>query len=576
MRKSRNPIPPVSGGLSPFAYHEGQALYRLAQTYKTILAVGLEAIQNSLDAEAPRIDVVINYKTREITITDDGMGKTQQEFEEALQSIGRSIKEAGKLGRFGLGLIAPIGKCSYHTFTSCAKEKSPQFIEWKFDRDALLEQRHIEAIPFRLCPELRSMNQLPTLSRPSDVTWRTQVRMVDITTDTFVSRINIKDFAEAILERFNKVLCEQNTVVHITFISSEGNQAEQDVRGTKFRGVPLKTQVIWPKPNHFVSFQLYLAPRLYKGREGKVSFGEVKNAYRISAKQFLASTMQLLSRDVYQALVSGVFEGDILSSKATWSESRKSFEQNDTLLELCLAMEEWYRCVGATYMEEVKTEKKEERWRDAGMQSLKVISEMLRQPQWDHLYDLCGIGHIGQGHMSPPKNAVVGTASLPATSVNGRHDQTGNPTNQRKHRQAPATEQRKHHPSVVANTDGSRRVLVRNGSIGLQLAFSQLPGSSRVYEFHNDQMLLELNVRHPNFVKCDEASVTARQKYIESVVMQALTIFEFGHSFPDLIDAADTAFNALLEKNVFSIINGSRILAKNQSAKKRDPMDDGE
>ena len=559
MRKSKNPVHVAPNGQSPFAYHEGQALYRLAQTYKTLLAVGLEAIQNALDAEASLIDVVVDYQAREMHITDNGTGKTRQQFEEALQSIGRSIKEAGKLGRFGLGLIAPIGKCEYHTFTSSVIKENPrQVIEWKFDRNELLDQRKIDAIPFCVRPELTHANN-----------WRTQVRMVNISTDTFVSRMGIKDLAEATLERFNKVLCEQGTIVRLAFISADGDRTNQEVRGIRFYGTKLKDEMIWPKPNHFVSFQLYLAPRSYRGREGKVSFGEARDNYRISAKQFLASTMQLVPQEVHRALLSGVFEGDILSSRAVWSESRKSFEQNDALLELCVAVEEWYRRIGTSHMEEVNAEKKEERWRNAGLQSLKIISAMLRRPEWNHLYDICTIGHEGPGHTRPKKNIMGESAPVLATSIDGTHGKLKQTESVRK-KTEPSKERTKHHPATVSNPEGSRRVLVREASIGLQLAFSQMPGSSRVYQFHNDQMLLELNVRHPHFVKCDEASTTARQRYIETVIMQALTSFEFGHSFPDLIDAADTALNALLEKNVFSIINGNKILAKNATSKKRE------
>src|SRR3989344_4996736 len=70
---------------SPFGFHEGEALLKLAGYYPRLLDVLLESVQNCIDKDSQKIMIGVNQKSRQISIRDDGDGVSQTEFEKALR-----------------------------------------------------------------------------------------------------------------------------------------------------------------------------------------------------------------------------------------------------------------------------------------------------------------------------------------------------------------------------------------------------------------------------------------------------------------------------------------------------------
>lgn len=103
-------------------FHQGEALMRLASTiYHTLQEAILEAVQNSIDADATAIEIVIDRKARILVISDNGTGITPKRLNDALTSIAMSVKPEGKYGRFGLGFISFLGKAHWHKFVSATR-----------------------------------------------------------------------------------------------------------------------------------------------------------------------------------------------------------------------------------------------------------------------------------------------------------------------------------------------------------------------------------------------------------------------------------------------------------------------
>lgn len=105
-------------GFSPGGVHAGNAVANYSKIYPTLMASLKEMIQNGIDQDAKVIFVGINLDNRQVIVADNGSGTSRAGFEKALINIGFSIKEPGKLGEFGLGLVSPLDKCDHYTFSS--------------------------------------------------------------------------------------------------------------------------------------------------------------------------------------------------------------------------------------------------------------------------------------------------------------------------------------------------------------------------------------------------------------------------------------------------------------------------
>ena len=80
------------------------------QTYDSFHKALREAVLNSVDAEATRVDIDLSRigSDRELTVVDDGVGMSMREFCEQFMSLGGSSKfgNARRFGRIGIGSLA--------------------------------------------------------------------------------------------------------------------------------------------------------------------------------------------------------------------------------------------------------------------------------------------------------------------------------------------------------------------------------------------------------------------------------------------------------------------------------------
>ncbi|MGI8428923.1 MAG: ATP-binding protein [Solirubrobacteraceae bacterium] len=80
------------------------------QTYDSFPKAMREAVLNALDAEAKRVDVDFSHvgSTRQVIVSDDGVGMTMKDFTEQFMSLGGSNKfgDRSRFGRIGIGSLA--------------------------------------------------------------------------------------------------------------------------------------------------------------------------------------------------------------------------------------------------------------------------------------------------------------------------------------------------------------------------------------------------------------------------------------------------------------------------------------
>lgn len=540
---------------SSLGFHEGAMLLHASSRYPTLLEVLFEAVQNAIDKNAKDIWININQKSRAATVRDNGDGVTQVEFESALDSVGQTKKKSDALGRFGLGLVSPVGKCQVYTFTSTPRNDPKNYRRWKFVHDVIAEQKSV-FIPIEPRPELWFGDY-----RGRGVTavkWRTEVSLEKYTKDKHVSKVTIESLAEGIITKFNEAMKRKRVVVYITITTEDGVRQTQEVRPKDFEGTKLPEIHIKGKNGGETVFHLYLARKTSKGSNGCVKVGEVGNDFRIGFPMFNRSLPVecKLSDEAVQALSSGIFEGDILDTKARFHSSRRGFEANDFLVDFVEAIDDWFIKHGLDpYLDSQET-KKSERYQSLGLRSLKVIEALTKSDVGEELLKVINsfkVGTIGTGHVERPGKethytsaSTDGTNSSPRT---GESDRVKSP---------PSIEHEGHNPFTVIGPRGQKRVAVRSGSLGIQLLHEVMDGSN-LYILETDTGLLRLNVRHPLWIQCEEHSDKTLMRFQEYLILQALSL----ESVPDeWRDQARLSVEVMNGPYVFMLVNADSLAGR--------------
>ncbi|HUC01366.1 MAG TPA: ATP-binding protein [Candidatus Paceibacterota bacterium] len=506
---------------SKIDFHHGQALLRVAGHYPTLAEVVYEAVQNALDADATNINVAINHKKRTLTVSDDGVGTTRSRFEDALLSVCKGIKDGDKLGQFGMGLIAPLGKCQRFTFISTPKSNPRAYLQWTFSTDDICGQEKIDGIPVEPLPDLHFERE----GSRSGVAWRTQVKLYNFTKDRLLSRMTASSLREGILERFSTAMRRRGVTVNVEIVSSDGEVSAEKIVADVYEGKRLPMEYIREKDAGQTTFQLYIAKKTQKGRRGKVVIGESGKDFTISFAQFASHAGELLDSDVCDALESGVFEGQIFTEKAKLDPNRRHFIANDALMGLCIAIDEWYRKIGASHIAKVKEEAQDDRYQQLGMRSMRVVEGLLEQPAFAYLKDVVKsfrIGTIGTRHTRPDAK-IIGTQSEPSISIDAAKSNGNGGGGNGGGGSDPKSEHPGHTPYTVSGPKGRQRMMVRGNSQGLQFLYEEMEGSDRLWDLDSNAGVLRYNTRHPLWAEC-ESDERALMRFQEHIAITALTL----------------------------------------------------
>jgi len=499
----------------------GEALLHLAGFYPTLLEVVLELVQNALDVDvkAKKIWIRIDYRARRIFVRDNGRGTSVEQFDRALATVAtRERKGKDSLGQFGIGLISPLGKCAMFTFASCPTPMRDGYKQWTFESEKIARQGDNILIPVTNRDDLIFEANRGGHTR---VAWRSEVSLHDITTDATISRITMETLVSAILDRYNATMRKMGTIVQIDIVDSDGRQHTRDnITAVEFRGVPLEEIVLGGEPKGRTTFRLYISPITSNGRKGRVLMGVEGKDFRFPAHYFVRFAVGLLPEEVVTALTSGLLEGEIISQKARLSANRQAFEKDDNLVELCVAIEVWYKTHGKKHVEDARDTRREERFQTLGLRSMKVLEQLLRDPANSALLSVVrsfGNGTVGKGHTEPDE--VSGEQGIPSLAV-------GNPksgdADSGPHRD-PRKDKPRHIPLSVQGPEGKPRRTVKGSSLGLQFAHEAMEGSQDLWKLDVVQGILIFNIRHPHWIACD-VNDSKIMRLQEVIAMQALTL----------------------------------------------------
>lgn len=537
--------PNVGSSYSKISFHQGRALRHLANMYPTLQTVILELVQNSLDRDvaATKISILVNLKTRRLVVTDNGKGISVDLMNHILTTIADSARskdqKKGGLGQFALGLVSPLGKCEYYTFTSCPDPHLYGFNEWIFRCKQVEDQRDNISIPSDPRPQLTLST--PEKGKTEKVTWRTKVEMHNINKDAYISRLEMDELASAIQNRFSTIMRKNKVNISIKIIrEDETEENRPSVQAHQFRGQKISEYKVENPDAGKILIQMYVAPTIKGSRSGNVVMGTFENDFRFPFHYFARSATHLLPEEVVTALSSGVFEGEIVASKVKLHANREAFHKDDAYIGLCIVIQDWFETEGRKHLEEIKQSRQDQRYQELGLRSLKVLEGLLKNKNLSNLLNVLKnfkFGLTGVGHKEPKKGEVVEVQEQLSLAIDGNPGQSReqNPNAESREREdRPKTEKEEKIHLTGTGPKGQRRKVVKHASFGLQFTYDNpdLLGSDRLWLLDDERGILAFNTRHDQWSACHKSD-RALMKLQEYVAIQALTLQVMPEAFRD-------------------------------------------
>lgn len=506
--------------------HVGNMLMRAAGEYDNLLKTALEGVQNAIDARASVIFVGFDLKDRVSVLADNGEGATKEKFEQALATVGQSQKTRRRdaLGQFGIGLISPLDKCEFFEFIS-RPGKRKEIRGWIFSQKHVHKSVEEPEIHTSVLPDMPSLEATfePEAAKLG-VAWNTIVRMYGITNDRVVSRLTTDKLASEIKSRFGHAMRARNATCYIFIRDEAGHLHRSKVEPLVYTGDPIEGSPFILNGSQTgkagkVSIELYRAVEKNGKRRGSVEVSEGKGAvFGKKLSVFLDQARSQIgydTKDSFEELNSGYFEGIIRAENLRLKPDRDSFEVDEAFFDLAVALDDWYDTVGRQYYEGEKDRTRNERYRDLTNHSIREVLEALKmQPDLDRF--LAGIrenvelGRIGQRHGDKPN---TGKDEDKSTRVKQKRQPKpggcGGPSNSGGKGQTRDGDV----PFGQIDQKGKQRALVKNDSTGLWIEVTEFELSSKLWHFDPTDGKLLFNCSNDVWADLDGATSDTRYQY---------------------------------------------------------------
>ncbi len=496
--------------------HVGNTLKYVTGLYPTLHKVILELIQNSLDSGANMIRVNLDYKQRTLTVRDNGSGITPAKFREAISLVCSSMKDNSKLGQFGIGMMSPLGKCKGFVITSAARAEQHHYHRWIFDSERIISSPELPEIPVIPIDNLffSYSGQGGTKGREA-VDWRTEVNLESFSKDRSINTIQIGELKNSILGQFSESMRRYNTTVFITVKEADSpSKISISFKAATFNGEQLGLLSYGDSGSGVTLFDIYLSPKTKAGRKGQLVVGIEGNDFRIPLPLFLKSAAQEISPEISHILLSGLFEGSIISSNCTLHPNRKEFLEDEARMNFLIHLESWVKNHGQKHLVAVKDGEKDTWLQAVGSMAISQLEERLKH-QMPHLLEVVKsfrLGTVGPGHYGFNHSDREQDFSSSRTEFDERAKKTANKSVN------PDREPRPHpgHTPMTVEGKGVKRHMVRGHSSGLQFTYEEMLGNDNHWEFDSSLGILSFNTRSDIWAKMEtsERSLILYQQYI--------------------------------------------------------------
>lgn len=478
-------------------------------SYGTVVEMILELVQNGIDANARHVAILINKKTRSITVADDGDGVTKEKYEAALQSVMKTQKSRDKLGQFGMGMLSPLAKCEWHKLTSCPKDGA-MYLEWTFETEAIRSQTEEIYVPHRARTDIRF--ETDPRGFPKGVTkvpYRTLVEVHKYTADKFIGRMpTAQALFDEIVQNYREKMLENGIKLSITITPEKGEADCKEGTAQPYTGHRLPDVKLYDGNAGHTFFHLYLARKNEKGKyigQG-VSMGEADNAFRFEFRSFARSVAGgVLSSAVVEALNSGVFEGDILTEGAKLHSNRRSFVPGDALLGFCEAIETWYDQVGKEHYESAIDTRSTETYKALQEDLKKTLEDLLNDPKFDGLFKKVSEG-VRREVKKPDKDGEP-LSDVPVTPL--RERQGGPPGSGHASGPEPESAGTSSAKPEAPKSPRRQRATTKSERLGLEIRHGDIDDERKLWSY--EPGVLTFNILHSKWRECESSQRRLKQ-----------------------------------------------------------------
>lgn len=564
----------LSSNSSQIGFSFGAVLGIVADQYRTLMEAILEAIQNGLDVNATKINVNINQKSRNVFIQDNGDGADKPHMDKCLQNIGKSQKTRGKLGQFGIGVVASFGKCKRFTFTSHPRGRPNDARRWVFDCKALKKATDETSIP------------APSVSGHSQW-WHSELCIEDYSANKLRSAINFDQFCTAIYDRYGAAMLRNKCTIVVKLTLPNGTYEEQSLPPMDFTGAALPVVSYNGEAAGRTTIRMFVVdqtkPKKGKKRRGQGVRVMDSTGYTLplTEKVFPCNLLKKKDADLFK---SDYFEGEIIfSDKVQLDPTRKFFVEDDATLEASEHVDQWLNDHGRSLIKRMEDEQTTARYRRLGDESLKVIDRFLKDKRNLKLASLIrGFkwGSQGIGH-APTTSKKNGTTSGTRSNTGGSGKKR-NPSGTGRIRDPnkKPKPKKKDTPLVVNNPGGNPRVHAKHDSTGLTLSYEQ--GGSDLWKLDKEFGIIRINIIHPTWVahdRLDGSSQGVRNHLIcqlqERIILHVLLSLKLADDLgADLEDILTFYAHEFEDHHQFLSTQGDKIAGrghhKNKRAKKKE------
>lgn len=528
-------------------FHQGGMLMKSARFYSTVAEAILEGVQNAIDVNAKRIEVKICRANRSYQISDNGDGVTTDEFSQSLKNIGMSVKDEDKFGRFGLGLVSPVGKCERMHFISISKT-SGVYNRWTFVTDEIKDQPRV-SIPrtslrhFRFDPKNKAENK-------KTFWWRTKVSVEKYTSDKKLSEIDIANLRDSIADRFGKKIKSEKIDIRLIETNENNNELQNmrvTIKGYSDQKIAEYVSDEFAADCGIVRVRLFIAKK-----NGRIVIGDAgNNRVLLTSAGKSAVLRKNIGMEVYEALTSGYFEGEITCDKLNLNPDRKGFEENDAMVAFGLSVHTWWEKIGNSLYKIVLDTKTQDRYQELGVRALQSFEKTLSNiPELQECLDQIKSTTIGIGNASPSREddgQAIGTRGGPFKERREKEEGDGSDHNDTK------TPQKKLPINSVHGPSGTTRRIAKS-RYGISITYNPAAVYSELWRFDIKSGEVEFNLAHQTWADCanSDRQLTC---LIEDCVRHALSILLLDEQFRGVIP--QSTFDTMAKMFVGSMKNGS-------------------
>lgn len=497
---------------SKVGVHHGGALTIFAGQYPTLTQVLYEIVQNIIDGVGKGAEIYVNLQRGTIAASDNGKGCSRSEFAQFISELCKTQKEKSiritgrrfhrPLGQFGIGIVAPIGKCREYYFEACPRaDKSQAGWEGYTRYDMLAPMRDQgDVIPGT---ELIDLNKKPEW-------WNTRSILKGISRDRAICNLDYHHFMDGAAEQFGEAIRNVGITIKVTWIDQKDHKFEGIIEPIEFRGREIEKRIFRGKDCGQVKLHLFLCENPTPADRGIMVITGYSD-FRLKWSHLVPLARKFMDDEVLEILSSRNLQGQIMAERCKIEPRRTSLQEDDALVDFLAILEQWAKQTGRDFLTELGENQKSDRRLLICRQVCNIIDQLCRLDPtlMDRLVAQFTSG-VTDGHV--PVNGKTEVTAVSGTATSKQQPVVKpDPEEKPDPKDDPREKTGRTHTAVIA-TRGRKRVIAR-GQSGLPVEIREDFGGHLRWRI-DERAVIVINSMHKDFQDCEAASEAQFREYL--------------------------------------------------------------